>query len=861
MIIKHVLFVFIFANFAFGELILWYNKPAAKFEEAIPIGNGRLGGMVYGEIAKDRISLNESTVWNGDPGNNNKGNAANYLADARNKIFANDAAGACAAARNMIGGWESSYQPVGNFYLEFTGQTATNYRRELDLKTAISKTQYSYNGVTYTREYFASYPDQTIVIRLTADQPGKVSYAVSMDCPHGNKNITTSGSDILLLNATINAIKFQARVKVKTDGGTVTASNGKINISGANSSTILIAIGTNFNSYNDVSGNQEARAQKYITDADLKTYDQIKADHLKSYKELFDRVDIDLGKGTADSTFTTGEQVKKFATSNDPQLVRLYYQFGRYLMISSSRGESQPANLQGVWNESTNPSWGSKYTININTEMNYWMTESANLPECAGPLFKKIKSMVSPGQQTAKAHWGSDKGWVAHHNTDLWNRTAPIDGPWGVWPSGGGWLSTHLWEHYLFTQDKAFLADIYSALKGSAEFFLATMVEEPFSGNKYLGTCPSASPESKPSAWNCEVSFAPTMDIQIIRDVLNYTIEASKILNVDSDLRSQAETAVKRLPPSKVGSNKQLQEWFKDWGNPTELYHRHVSHLYGLFPSAQITVRGTPDLAEGAKATLIQRGDDATGWSLAWKINLWARLEDGNHAYTLIQLLLRPERTDINLFDEHPPFQIDGNFGAVSGINEMLLQSQNGEINFLPALPDIWSNGSFRGLRARGGFVVDTVKWSSKTLNRVVISSVAGSTCNVRYKTITKSFETKAGVTYVLDGSLNIIDQYNADGTAVKGSPAYQPESKTGRTTKLPDVKVTVNAGKISVQLTENMTDASICIFNLSGKLIFATTKKIDKNTSILIPKMKSGLYMVSVNNKELKYLEKVLVR
>jgi alpha-L-fucosidase 2 len=646
-----------------------------------------------------------------------------------------------------------------------------------------------------------------------------------------------------------------------SDGGTVVASGSTIKVNGANSSTIIIAVGTNFNSYNDVSGNQTSRAEKYITDATIKTYEQIKTGHLSSYKELFDRVDINLGTGTNDSTLTTDAQVQKFATSNDPQLIRLYYQFGRYLMISCSRGESQPANLQGVWNESTNPSWGSKYTININTEMNYWMVESANLQECLTPLVNKLKAMIPPGQQTAKVHWGVDDGWVAHHNTDIWNRTAPIDGAWGFTSTGGAWLATALWEHYLYTLDKTFLADVYSVLKGAAEFFLASMVEESISGKKYLGPCPSASPENKPQAslWNCEVYFGATMENQIIRDILNYTIEASKVLSVDSDLRTKAEAAVKRLPPNVVGKNGQLQEWFKDWDNPTD-QHRHVSHCYGLFPSAQITVRGTPTLANAAKTSLTQRGDMATGWSLAWKINFWARLEDGNHAYKLIQMLLTPDRTYANLFDAHPPFQIDGNFGAVSGVNEMLVQSHNDEINFLPALPDKWSAGSLRGIRARKGFVIDTLKWSSKTLSNAVMTSLAGGTCNLRHKTITKSIETEAGMTYVLDASLNVINKYKKGETSINGNANPQINHNLMLETMLPIVKVVINEGRINVKIAGKTSDVSIRVFNLSGRMAYGVTKKAELNNNVLIPQLRSGIYLVNVFSEELKHSEKVLI-
>lgn len=860
MIVKGIILALLLSVAAFSDLTLWYDEAASKFEEALPIGNGRLGGMVYGNVAKDRISLNESTVWNMSPGNNNKSGAANRLAEARQKIFSNDATGACNAVNAMIGGGQAAFQPVGNLYLEFSGHTASNYRRELDLKTAIAKTTYSSGGVTYTREYFASFTDQVIVIRLSANQPGKISCAVSMDSPHGNKNFSTSGNDLLLLNVTVNSsgIRFQTRVKVKTDGGTVSAANNKININGANSATVLVAVGTNFRSYNDVTANQVTRAETYINNVNQKTYDNILADHLSSYRELFDRADINPGTPTNDSTLTTDEQIKRFSISNDPQLVRLHYQFGRYLMISSSRGESQPANLQGVWNESTNPPWGSKYTININTEMNYWMVESANLQECLEPLVRKIKQMAAPGKETAREHWGTDKGWVAHHNTDLWNRTAPIDGAWGFWPTGGAWLATHLWEHYLFTLDKDFLADVYPTIKGAAEFLLATLVEEPFSGKKYLGTCPSASPENKPGAWNCDVSFAPTMDIQITRDILNYTIEASRILGLDSDFRVQAETALNRLPPSMIGKHGQLQEWFKDWDNPND-QHRHVSHLYGLFPSAQISVRGTPELANAAKTSLNQRGDMATGWSLAWKMNLWARLEDGNHAYKLIQMLLTPDRTYPNLFDAHPPFQIDGNFGAVSGVNEMLLQSHNNEINFLPALPDRWSSGSFRGLLARGGFLIDTVTWSNKAVTRAVITSNAGGDCNLRHKNITSSFETEPGMTYVLDGSLKVTDSYRKGVTGVRRAVQDSRTGLEGKT--FSDLRIVNNSGKIYIKEYGEVPDLSMQVYNLSGRVVYSLEKASGSELNVHTPQLKRGIYLVRINSGKIRQFEKVIVK
>lgn len=743
--------------FASQPLVLWYGSDAGtSFTDALPIGNGYMGGMVYGGVAKDVIGLNEGTVWSDGPGNNNKTGAANSLATARSQIFAGDYTGADATVAGMIGSGPARYVPVGNLNLSFSGHTATNYRRELDLETAIAKTTYSYNGVNYTREYFASYPDHVIVVRISADKSGSVGFSAGLDTPHGNNSKSTSGNNLLTLNATVNAIKFQTRVKILNDGGTVSAANNTLTVSGANSATLVLTITTNFKAFNDVSGDPDALASSVFTALGSKSYVDLKTRHLADYQNLFNRVNLDLGTAATNSTVTTTERVKQFNSSNDPTLVRLYYQFGRYLMIASSRAGGQPANLQGIWNKDLYPTWGSKYTTNINLQMNYWMTETANLAECAIPLIDKTKAMVVQGSLTAKTHWGINEGWVLHHNTDLWNRTAPIDGQWGLWPTGAGWLSTHLWEHFQFNPNQQYLQDVYPTLKGAAQFLLNSLVEEPVSGNKYLVTVPSTSPENAHSGfWTC---FAPTMDVQITRDVFNYTIKASEVLGTDAELRQKLQAAILRLPPHKVGKYSQLQEWFQDWDDPKS-DHRHVSHLYGLFPSNQISVDGTPDLAAAAKTTLTQRGDMATGWSLAWKINLWARLKDGNHAYNLIKLLLTPDRTYNNLFDAHPPFQIDGNFGAVSGINEMLVQSQQGEMELLPALPTVWANGFVTGLRARGGFEIDSMTWSGGKLTYVSIKSQKGGALKIKSGTNTTTITTKESGDYIFDANLKLTNQ------------------------------------------------------------------------------------------------------
>ncbi|MCK9181495.1 MAG: glycoside hydrolase N-terminal domain-containing protein [Fibrobacteraceae bacterium] len=777
-----------------SDLILWYNTDAQdSFTSAIPIGNGFMGGMIYGNAAKDKIGLNEGTIWSDSPGENNKEGAFQYLAQARAQIFAGNYSGADETVNKMIGGSTARFLPAGNLYIEFSGHTASNYYRELDLRTAISKTTYTYSGVTYTREYFASYPDKVIIVRLTANQSGKLSFSTYLDSPFSGTTQSTTGNNLLILNAKADAIKYQTRLLVQTDGGTVNAASNKISVSGANSATLLLTIATNYNSYNNVSGDPAARATEAMSSASAKTYDALLKNHLADYQALFNRVDLSLGSETTKES-TTDKRVSQFNTSNDPGLVRLYYQFGRYLMISCSREGSQPANLQGIWNKDMYPSWGSKYTTNINLEMNYWMTESANLAECAKPFIEKVKSLVPQGEITAKEHWGVSEGWVLHHNTDLWNRTAPIDGQWGFWPTGGGWLSTQLWEHYKFAPDSAYLADVYPTIKGAAQFFLNSMVEETVSGHKYLVTVPSASPELQHGAyWTC---FAPTMDIQIVRDVFNQTIKASEVLGTDSDLRTKLAAALAKLPPHQIGKYGQLQEWFYDWDSPTNT-HRHVSHLYGLFPSNQISPRNTADLAAAAKVTLTERGDEATGWSLAWKINFWARLDDGDHAYKLIKLLLTPDRTYNNLFDAHPPFQIDGNFGAVSGINEMLVQSQNGEIELLPALPSTWSSGYIKGIRARGNFVIDSMAWGSGKLTYIHITSLNGNELHLRYGNTTDTVSTSKNSSYDFDGSLNAIHQ-NTVATNIPGKIEAEDYLEMSGIQKEPDSAAGINIGFIN---------------------------------------------------------------
>ncbi|QHT71689.1 glycoside hydrolase family 95 protein [Rhodocytophaga rosea] len=751
---KHLICLFLLsiATSGFSQntpgLKLWYDTPSGTtWENALPIGNGRLGAMVYGNVEKETIQLNEHTVWSGSPNRNDNPDALAALPQARQLIFdgkqkeAEDLANKSILTKKSHG---QLFQPVGSLHLTFNGhETYTNYFRELDIERAVAKTTYTVGGVTYTREILTSFPDQVVAMQLTANKQGSLSFSASFSTPQTNAQIKATSKNELTISGTTSdhegvkgMVKFKGIARIKVDGGSLSSNDSTILIKGANTATIYISIASNFNNYKDINGDEQARAATYLEKAYGKSYKAILSPHIAAYQKYFNRVTLDLGTTEA-AKLPTDQRLKNFRTANDPQLVTLYYQYGRYLLISSSQPGGQPANLQGIWNHRMKPPWDSKYTININAQMNYWPAEKTNLSELHEPFLRMVKELSEAGQETARVMYGT-RGWMAHHNTDIWRITGPIDGAlWGMWVAGGGWTSQHLWEHYLYNGDKKFLASVYPILKGAATFYVDYLVEHP--KYKWLVVTPGTSPENAPKAHGeSSLDAGTTMDNQIAFDVFSTMIRAAEILKQDAAFIDTLKQMLSQLPPMHIGQYGQLQEWLEDIDDPKD-NHRHISHLYGLFPSNQISAYRTPELFSAAKTTLIHRGDVSTGWSMGWKVNWWARMQDGNHAYQLIQNQLTPLGTNPggggtynNLFDAHPPFQIDGNFGCTSGITEMLMQSADGAIHLLPALPDVWPTGSISGIRAQGGFEVVTMQWNGAKLTKVEIKSTLGGNLRLR---------------------------------------------------------------------------------------------------------------------------------